>query len=239
MAEQNELLRAFVEFADTLVADYDVVDFMHRLAVRCVELLDVSDAGVMLTARDGKLRYLASSSERMRVVELLELQHEQGPCFEAQQSGTAQISRSADEADQRWPQFGPPARNAGFESMVGIPLRLRAEVVGVLNLFSTQPGGMHPDDEPVAQALADIATIGLLQERAIHDKHVIMEQLEGALQSRVIIEQAKGIVAERRGITVDDAFAMLRDYARSHNRKLTDTAREVIAGSLLPEMHPR
>ncbi len=231
MMEPPELLRVFVELADTLVDDYDVVEFLHRLAFRCVELLDVSDAGVMLTGRDGKLRYAASSSEQMRIVESLELGYAQGPCCDAQRSGAPQFSASADESEFRWPQFGRQARAAGFESMAGVPLRLRADAVGALNLFSVTGGGLADEYKPVAQALADIATIGVLHERAIRDRQLVVTQLEGALESRVVIEQAKGILAERSGLTIDDAFAVLRDDARSHRRKLTDTARQLIADS--------
>ncbi len=232
MAEQTELYSAFVGLADTLVADYDVVEFLQGLAEQCVALLDVSHGGVMLAAPGDELRYMASSSEQMRLIELLELQHEQGPCFDAFHSNQLHTSGSVNASNARWPLFGPAASSAGFKSMAGVPMRLRGHVVGALNLFSTKPGGLAPNDQRTAQALADIATIGILQERAVHDAEVVSLQLEFALESRIAIEQAKGIVAERRKVSTDVAFTLLRYYARRHNDKLTDVAKRVIDGSL-------
>jgi GAF domain-containing protein len=235
MAKEREVLRALVEVADTFVDDYDVVEFLHRLTARCVALLDVDEAGVMLIDATGTLRYVASSSEQMRLVELLELQHEEGPCLDAYRAGRVTVSTRAEEAEQRWPHFGLHANAAGFASLAGIPMRLRADVIGSLNLFSRRPGGLHDDDQQVAQAMADIATIGVLQARAIHDGHVVAAQLQTALESRVAIEQAKGVIAEHMGISVDDAFTLLRSYARNHNSKLTETALGIVGGALVPE----
>jgi transcriptional regulator with GAF, ATPase, and Fis domain len=220
--------------ADTFVADYDVVDFLHGLAEKCVAVLDVDEAGVMLTDTTKTLRYIASSSEQMRLVELLELQHEEGPCLDAYRDGRVSISTRAADADRLWPIFGTHARDAGFESLAGVPMRLRLDTIGSLNLFSRKPGGLTAEDRDIAQAMADIATIGVLQARAIHDGRVVTTQLQTALESRIAIEQAKGVLAEHMTITVDDAFKLLRNYARAHNSKLTDTARSVVSGELLP-----
>lgn len=235
MPKAHEVMRALVEFADTFVDDYDVVEFLHRLTSRCVTLLDVDEAGVMLVDADRTLRYVASSSERMRMVELLELQHEEGPCLEAYRGGQLSTSTTAQEADKRWPQFGAHARAAGFESLAGIPMRLRADVIGALNLFSRRPGGLTDDDRQIAQAMADVATIGLLQERAVRDGQIVAGQLQTALESRIAIEQAKGILAENMTVSVDDAFTLLRNHARTHNLKLTETALSVVSGALPPE----
>ena len=234
MPNEREVLRALVEVADTFVDDYDVVDFLHGLTARCVALLDVDEAGVMLIDSSRTLRYVASSSEQMRLVELLELQHDEGPCLDAWRDGNAAISSRTDEADQRWPVFGTHARDAGLESLAGIPMRLRNDRIGALNLFSRRPGGLSEDDQHVAQAMADIATIGVLQARAIHDGQVVTAQLQTALESRIVIEQAKGIIAEYTTLSVDDAFTMLRTYARAHHDKLTETARRVVTGALPP-----
>jgi GAF domain-containing protein len=234
MPKEREVLRALVEVADTFVDDYDVVEFLHRLAARCVGILDVDEAGVMLVDTTRTLRYVASSSEQMRLVELLELQHEQGPCLDAYRGGAVAMSMEPEEAEQRWPQFGAHAREAGLASLAGVPMRLRTDRVGALNLFSRRPGGLSEEDQHVAQALADIATIGVLQARAIHDGQVVATQLQTALESRVAIEQAKGILAEHMAISVDDAFGLLRTYARTHNIKLTDAARRVVSGTLNP-----
>jgi GAF domain-containing protein len=232
MAREQDLLAAFVEFADTFVDDYDVVEFLHRLAERCVGLIDVAEAGIMLADRDDTLHYIASSSERMHLIELFELQHDEGPCLDAYRTGVAIHTTLADDADPRWPRFAPHARDGGFQSVSAIPMRLRTEVIGALNLFSMTPEPLTSEDQQVAQALADIATIGILQERALTDGHIVLTQLEGALESRIVIEQAKGIVAEHNHVSVDDAFKLLRDYARNHSRPLRQTANDIIDGTL-------
>jgi len=232
MPQVQDLLAAFVEFADTFVDDYDVVDFLHRLAERCVELVTVSEAGIMLADRDGTLRYAASSSERMHLIELFELQHDEGPCLDAFRTGIPVHDSMTEETDTRWPRFAPHARDVGFRSVSALPMRLRTQVIGALNLFSTAPELLSPENQQVAQALADVATIGILQERALGDGHVVTSQLEAALQSRVLIEQAKGMVAEHNHVSIDDAFNLLRGYTRKQNRLLRQTANDIIDGTL-------
>jgi GAF domain-containing protein len=232
MPREQDLLAAFTEFADTLVDEYDVVDFLHRLAARCVELLGATEAGIMLADRDGTLHYVASSSERMRLVEIFELQHDEGPCLDAFHSGVAVHSVMTAEADTRWPRLAPHAREAGFASVSALPMRLRTEIIGALNIFSATPDPLSAEDQQAAQALADIATIGILHERALSAKDTVTAQLEAALQSRVVIEQAKGIIAERNHVTADAAFTMLRSYARTHNRLLSQAAKGIIDGTL-------
>jgi GAF domain-containing protein len=232
MTSQQDLLAAFVEFADTFVDDYDVVEFLHRLADRCVELVDASEAGIMLADRDGTLHYIASSSERMHLIELFELQHEEGPCLEAYRTGIAVHAGMTDDANRRWPRFAPHARDVGFHSVSALPMRLRTDVIGALNLFSMTPEPLSSEDQQVAQALADIATIAILQERALTDGQVVTSQLEGALKSRIAIEQAKGMVAEHNHVSIDDAFTLLRSYARQNNRLLRQTADAIIDGTL-------
>jgi GAF domain-containing protein len=232
MAREQLLIETLVALADTLVDDYDLIDFMQTLSERCVELLDVSAAGIMLADPDAKLRHVACSSEEMRLVELFELQLEEGPCLEAFTGAVPIVSASLEEAERRWPRFAPYASENGFRGVSAIPMRLRSTVIGALNLFSVREQALDQHDIAVAQALADIATIGILQERSIRDTRTLATQLQGALDSRIVIEQAKGIVAERRRVDVDQAFVLLRSFARSHNRRLTETAREIIAGSL-------
>ena len=235
MKREKILVDTFVGLADTLVDDYDVIDFMHTLAARCVELLDVSAAGIMLADTRGQLRHAACSSEQMRLVEFFELQIEEGPCFDAYRLQAPVLSGSPEDAEARWPRFAPQARASGFITMSAVPMRLRAQVIGALNLFSTHPGTLNDDDIGVAQAMADIATIGILQERVIRDRDAYSSQLEYALESRVVIEQAKGIVAERSQVSVDKAFELIRSFTRSHNRRLSDTARQIIDGTLPSE----
>jgi GAF domain-containing protein len=234
MTRERILVESLVELADTLVDDYDIIDFMQTLAERCVELLDVSAAGIMLADPEGNLRHAACSSEQMRLVEFFELQIEEGPCFDAYRDQTVVTCDSVEESESRWPRFAPHARASGFLVVSAVPMRLRDQVVGALNLFSSGTSQLGADDILVAQAMADIATIGILQERVIRDRSALTSQLELALESRVAIEQAKGIVAEHNQIDVDRAFDLIRRFTRDHNRLLSETARQIIAGSLTP-----
>jgi GAF domain-containing protein len=234
MEREELVVETLVTLADTLVDTYDLIDFMHTLAERCVEILDVSEAGIMLADPDGHLRHIACSSEEMRLVELFELQVGEGPCFDAYNTRAAVACDSLQAAQARWPQFAPHAREGGFSSVSAVPMRLRSQVIGALNLFSTRSTALSQRDLAVAQAMADIATIGILQERAIRDSRAFSAQLEVALDSRIVIEQAKGIVAERNQVGVDEAFQQIRHFARSHNRLLSETARQIIANAILP-----
>lgn len=228
---EQELVETFVELADTLVDDFDVVDLLTLLADRCVEVLDVTAAGLML-ATDDELRVIASSSDAMRVLELFELQAEEGPCPECFRTGEPIVNQQLSHVDDRWPQFAPQALAAGFQSVHAIPMRLRGQTIGALNLFRAGEGGLTETDAIAAQALADVATVAILQHRAAAEAQVVNEQLTYALNSRVVIEQAKGMVAERLGVDMEQAFNRLRTHARSHNLRLGDVARTVIDGSL-------
>ncbi|MGK2956967.1 MAG: GAF and ANTAR domain-containing protein [Acidimicrobiales bacterium] len=240
MMKREELLaETFVELADTLVDDYDIIDFMQTLADRSVELLDVSAAGIMLADIAGQLHHVACSSEQMRLVELFELQVEEGPCFDAYREQVPVRCDSAQDVARRWPRFAPYVRDSGFVAVSAVPMRLRSQVVGALNLFASHVGALSDEDVVVAQAMADIATIGILQQRMITDTRVFSSQLEVALESRVWIEQAKGVVAEHNGVSVDAAFQLIRGFARSHNRLLSDTARQIVDGTLSPEQLAR
>lgn len=228
MPRETDLLDAFIEFADTFIDEYDVLEFLNRLAERTVELLDATEAGIMLADRDGSLKYVASSTERVRLIEVFELQHDEGPCVDAYVAGLAVHSELDDTALLRWPKLTPRAREAGFRSVSALPMRLRSTSIGSLNLFSSNPRPMNDADRLVAQGLADIATIGILQERALSDAKLLSDQLETALTSRVRIEQAKGIVAQGNKVSTDAAFVMLRNYARHHNQLLGRVAGEII-----------
>lgn len=232
-AREQRLMDAFVELADTLVADFDVLDFLHGLATHCVDLLDVDAAGLMLADRDGRLRVAASSTEQVRLLELFELQNDEGPCLDCFSQGEAVAVDDVLAAEGgRWPRFGPNATAAGFRSVIALPLRLRNETIGVLNLFRAGSGPLDPADTMLGQALADVATIGILQERGSRRREVLARQLQEALTSRIVIEQAKGVLAERAGLHVDEAFTLLRSHARQHSEPLSDVARRVVAGDL-------
>jgi GAF domain-containing protein len=190
----------------------------------------------MLVAPDGALRVMASSSEEMRLLELFEVQTHDGPCLECLHTGGPVFGPDLEQEGERWPHFTPEAQAAGFRAAQALPLRLRGNVLGALNLFSTTPGGLNAHDLIAGQALADIATIALLQHRAVQHAQQINEQLNHALNSRITIEQAKGVTAERLGLDMDDAFRHLRTFARDHNRRLADVAAEVIAGTVDTEL---
>ena len=234
MTREAVLTRTLVELADTLVGDFDVIDILTLLADRCVEVLEVEAAGVMLATPDGQLRVMASSSEAMRVLEVFEVQSQEGPCLDCHRTGEAVVNQDLDSSDDRWPRFAAEAIEAGFHSAHALPMRLRDSVIGALNLFRTGTGEMGPDDIAVAQAFADVATIAILQHRAAAEAQVLNHQLTHALNSRIILEQAKGMVAERLGFDMQGSFAALRNHARSRNLRLSDVAESVIDGSLAP-----
>ena len=232
MPREGLLARTLVELADTLVADFDVVELLTRLADRCVDVLDVATAGLMLVGPDGDLRVMASSSEAMRVLELFELQAKEGPCLDCYRSGKPIMSSDLARVDRRWPRFAAEALAGGFRSVHALPMRLRGTVIGALNLFRVEPGEMRPAEVDAAQALADVATIAILQHRASLEAQVVNQQLAHALNSRVVIEQAKGMVAERQDLSMEQAFYALRKHARDHNLRLVEVAEAVISGSL-------
>ncbi len=234
MTREADVVRALVDVADTLVDDYDIVDVLTALTERCVDLLGVSAAGVMLVSPQGDLRLVASSSETMRVLELFELQAEQGPCLDAFHTGEATEHENLRAGSGRWPAFSAAALEAGFQSIFALPLRLRDTTIGALNLFSVDMAPMDERDVIVVRAFADLATISLLQHRVTTEARVLNEQLSGALTSRIVIEQAKGTIAERAGIDLAEAFARLRRHARGHNLLLTDVAQAAINGTLDP-----
>jgi len=221
------LARAFVRLADTLASDFDVVEFLHGLSEDSVEILRAEAAGVMLSDPRGGLRLIASSDERMRLLELFELQGAQGPCLDAFSSGRA-VQAGAADSRARWLAFAPRACGAGFQVMCAVPLRVRTHVIGALNLFRGSDEPFTGTEMEIAQAMAEMAAIGLIQERALRERNLLTEPLQAALNSRVIIEQAKGMLAEYLTMSVDDAFTLLRSYARNHNRKLSEVASDVV-----------
>ena len=228
----GELLsETFVELTDTMVVGFDVIDFLHVLTDRSVKLLDVSAAGLLLADPRGELRVVAASSEAVRLLELFQLQNDQGPCLDCFRAGRPVAAADLAAEAQRWPRFAAAAQQAGFAAVQALPMRLRDQVIGALNLFRAVPGAFDPADIRIGQALADVATISLLHERSMRHSDTLNEQLQTALNSRVIIEQAKGKLAERLGLNLDQAFSVLRDHARTRNLRLSDVALAFIDGS--------
>jgi GAF domain-containing protein len=199
-----------------------------------VEVLDVAAAGIMLAAPNGELQLITASSEAMRLVELFELQAAEGPCLDSFSSRQPVVNQDLTRAIDRWPLFAPIAVEQGFLAADAIPMRLRGQIIGALNLFRTETGSLNDEDLLIAQALADIATIAILQNRHSAATQDLNAQLENALSSRIVIEQAKGMIAERRSIPAEEAFVHLRSYARNHSMRLADVARQTIDGTLNP-----
>jgi GAF domain-containing protein len=234
MTREADVVRSLVEMADTLVDDYDVVDLLTGLAHRCVSLLGVSAAGVMLASPTGSLGLVASSSETMRLLELFELQAQEGPCLDAFRSGERVEQENLEAGAGRWPSFSTAAVDAGFRSALAMPLRLREVTLGALNMLNVTQTPIDEADMIVARAFADLAALSVVQHRASTEAQRLNEQLTTALASRVTIEQAKGVLSERAGVDLAEAFTRLRAYARDNNLRLTDVAQAAIDGTLSP-----
>lgn len=233
---ERQVTRTFVVLADTLVDDYDVADLLHTLVRRCVELLDVAAAGLTLADERGGRQVLASSTEQARLLELFQLGIDEGPCVECFANRAPVLVADIAAESARWPRFAAEAARQGFASVHALPMRLRKQAIGALNLFGAQPGALGSGDVDLAQGLADTATIGILQERAIRHGEMMSEQLQTALNSRVTIEQAKGVLAVTGRLSMDEAFAALRDYARNHNLLLGEVARGLTERTLDPAL---
>ena len=233
MTREQRMTEVFVEVADSLIDDFDLIDFLQQLSVRCMELLDVAAVGILLADVHGNLQTMAASDEHTRLLELFALQYDQGPCVECYKSGAARtdIDLSDPQITAGWPQFAARAAETGFVTANALPLRLRGRVIGAVGLFQTNTDPLTDQDITLAQALADVATIAILQQRTLDHSQVERAQLQTALTSRIVLEQAKGILAERWHVSVDVAFAAFRSYARAHQRQLAQLAREIADGT--------
>jgi GAF domain-containing protein len=231
MSREELLVGTLVELADSLVEDFDVIDVLTVLSDRCVEVLDVDSAGVMLVAPSGALQLVASSSETMRDLELFELQANEGPCVDCFVSGIPVTDLELSEVGEHWPRFAQRAMNEGFHSVLALPMHVRERTVGALNMFRTGNGPLPADDVHAAQALADVATIAIVQHQSLLDASTLNSQLNEALNSRIIVEQAKGKVSEAANLDMDCSFQRLRNHARRHNMRLTDLSRHIAEGT--------
>ncbi|MBV9380055.1 MAG: GAF and ANTAR domain-containing protein [Streptosporangiaceae bacterium] len=228
----GKIRKAFVGLADTLVDDFDIIDFLDMLCQCTIDLLGVTACGILLADHAGKLNLTTASTERARGVELLQLEHAQGPCLDAYRARAALSCPDLAAVGGGWPKFARGALRAGFAAVHALPMHLRDETVGVLNLYRDTPGTLDAGTAELGQALADVATIGILHQRAVRQQEILTGQLQTALNSRVTIEQAKGVLAERMQVTIDEAFAVLRAYARDHNLRLAAVARSVTEGTV-------
>ncbi|GAA3825881.1 GAF and ANTAR domain-containing protein [Nocardioides panacisoli] len=228
MTTEQRLTQVFVELADTLVDEFDALDFLSTLTERAVELLHADAAGVILNDLRGNLHVVASTSEQAQLLELLELQNEEGPCLDCFHTGREVVNVAVPEARTRWPRFSAATAEVGYQSAHAIPLRLRDSLVGAMNLFCVNATRLSEQDIALAQALADIATIGLLQERAVRQSGLIAEQLQTALDSRILIEQAKGVLLASAGLEVQLGFQLMRAYSRRNRQPLKAVAQSVV-----------
>lgn len=224
--------RTFVELADTLVEGFEVLDFLFLLCQRCAEVLAVDAVGVLLAPPGGDLRLSAASNEESELLELFDLQQQEGPCYDAFVTGSPVSHGDIAEVEDRWPIFVPRALKAGFRAVYGFPLRLRDDVIGALNMFRAEPGDFDGADVLAGRAMADIATIGIMHERVVREAELRVEQVQHALDSRAVVERAKGVLAERHRLSLGEAFTVLWDYARRNDRQLSEVCSEIVDGTL-------
>jgi hypothetical protein len=226
---ERDVAQAFVSLANSLVDGFDVVELLSGLTANCARLLDIASAGVLLADRRSVLHVVAASSEATRNLELFQLQRDQGPCLDCYRSGAPVSVADLGERLARWPQFVDAALSAGFASVHALPMRLQDNVLGTLGLFGSRVGALGEEDLSLAQALAHVGSVAIVHGNAAADKAAIAEQLQNALSSRVVLEQAKGLIAQRGELDMDKAFEALRGYARDHNHRLVDVARAVVS----------
>jgi GAF domain-containing protein len=229
------IIRAFVDLSNELVDDYDVVEMLVQLTTSCASLLDVSSAGLLLADERGVLHLMASSSDRMHHLEMFQLQRHEGPCLDCFHERRAVLVPDLDAEEERWPQFCDAARGVGYRSVHALPMRLKDSMLGTLGLFGEERGSLDEEDVALAQALVHVASVAIVNERAAADRATVNSQLQHALTSRIVVEQAKGVIAHAGGLEMDAAFAVLRRYARDHGRKLSDVAAEVVHRELPQE----
>lgn len=231
----DELTDIFVEVADTLVEEFDLIEFLSTLVSHAVEVSDTAAVGLLLADQGGHLQLMAASRESARLLELFVLQNEEGPCRECYATAEIVVVPDLDETAARWPAFTQRASEAGFRSVCAIPMKHSGTTIGVLNMFNLAPDPFDPQDVRVIQAIAHIATIGILQERATRSSTLLTEQLQGALNTRIVIEQAKGVLAQKRGLDITQAFTALRAYSRGAGLQLSAVARDIVRD---PDSHP-
>lgn len=232
---ERDIVRAFVDLSTELVDDYDMLEMLAQLTTNCASLLDVASVGLLLADDRGVLHLAAASSERTQQLELFQLQRNEGPCLDCYRSGAAVSVPDMAAEQERWPQFSRAALGAGFKSVHAVPMRLRGRVLGALNLFREGVGVLEDSDLDLAQALAHVACVAIVNEKSASDHLTVNSQLQHALTSRIVLEQAKGVIAQSGGLEIDDAFKVLRRYARDNSRKLGDIAQEVVNRELRGE----
>lgn len=235
----THLVEAFVKLGDTLIDDYNIVDLLQCLVETCTRLAAVDTAGVLLAEKFSQQHVMAYTTEEGLQLELFQVQEQEGPGLDCIQTGQIVSASDLTEAADRWPRFAPRALQDGVRAVHALPMRLRAEIIGALNLFTSQPGSLAPQDLQIARALADVATIGILHERTLRGCENVARQLQAAFDVRIVIEQAKGLLAERSGLGFSEVFNLLRAHARRKRMRLSDVARGVVQGSMIVDIPPR
>lgn len=233
--KERDIIRAFVELSNELVEGYDLVELLSRLTTNCALLLDIASAGLLLADRRDTLHLIATSSERTHHLEVFQLQRDEGPCLDCHRTGEPVIVPDLAEEKERWPQFCAAAQSAGFASVHAIPMRLRDAVLGTLGLFGDNPGRLNDDDLALAQALVHVASVAIVNEKSAADRDTVNSQLQQALTSRIVLEQAKGVIAYVGALDMEEAFSVLSRYARDHGEKLSEVATRVVNRELRGE----
>jgi GAF domain-containing protein len=231
-SREAQVNAAFVAAADTLTHDFDVVDLLHTLVEHCTQIVDTTAGGLLLVDSDGQLQLMTSTSEAADLVEVMQMAAAEGPCIDSFTTGFAVSVPNIEDTGDRWPAFRKAALDSGFRSAHATPLKLRGTVIGTMNLFSEKLQALSDRDAALAQALADVATIGILQERLVREGNILSEQLHSALDSRIVIEQAKGVIAATLSIDMDSAFSVLRSHARNNNLTIRGVAEDIISRRL-------
>lgn len=232
---EREVVKAFVDLSNELVDDHDIVETLAQLTVSCAGLLDISSASLLLADAEGALHLMASSSERTHHLEVFQLERDEGPCLDCYREHRAITVPDLDAEEGRWPQFCAAARIVGVKSVHALPMRLKDNFIGTLGLFREENGSLEDDDLALAEALLHVASVAVINERSAIDLAVVNSQLQHALTSRIVVEQAKGVIAHAGHLELDTAFAVLRRYARDNDRKLSETAAQVVRRELSPQ----
>jgi GAF domain-containing protein len=221
--------------AEALLSDeLDLIDVLDQLLMACLSILGVDAAAVLIDDQNGHLIPVASSSEEARLLELFQVHMNQGPCLDAIRGGTTVFSHDLQDERERWPAFCDAALEIGYHSVVAVPMRLNGTTIGGLNIFSNQAGQQSDERRRLGTALGHLAALAISHQQSARRSAALAEQLQHALSSRVVIEQAKGVLAERLDLTMEAAFDRIRRYARDHNQKLGEVCAGVISGEITP-----
>lgn len=226
-SRETRVLDAVVSLVDSLLDEFDVVDLLTELTEQCTQLLDIASAGLLLADPRGQLHLMAATSEAVHDLELFQLQADEGPCLDCYTTGRPVSVADLTDAQARWPRFIGAAARTGIASVHAVPIRAAGTVLGALGLFGTKTGDVTEADQLLAQTLAHVACVAILQEHA-PTPDTVSPQLRAVLASRVVVEQAKGFLRERLAVSAEDAFALLRRYAHAHGEHMTDVSRRLI-----------